>query len=122
MIIIAGNILQAKQRVKEERPPKKLKSAGINLFGQQLTDEQAADLYKELVLKLRTEAGVTNNQKLMDKFLTCMNPEALNYVVMKSEASNVPDTSVSPEVIVIDGPDRVESSVSAAFPEVIVID
>lgn len=116
------DILQARQRVKEERPPKKLKSAGINLFGQQLTDEKAADLYKELVLKLRTEAGVTNNQKLMDEFLAHESRGPQLCGVVKSEASNVPDTSVSPEVIVIDEPDRVESNVSVAFPEVIVID
>jgi hypothetical protein len=114
------DILQAKH----ERPQKKLKSAGINLFGQQLTDEQAADLYKWLVLKLRTEAGVTHNQKLMDELLTSMYPEALDHVESQANSgtSNVLDTSVSPEVIVIDEPDRVESNAPAAFPEVIEID
>jgi hypothetical protein len=71
------DILQTKQGVMVERPRKKRKSARINLFGQQLTDEQAADLYKELVLKLRTEAGVNHNQKLMDELLMSMSPEAL---------------------------------------------
>lgn len=75
-------------------------------------------MYKELVLKLRTEAAVTRNQNLMDEHLTRMDPEAPDYVESraKGEASNMPDTFVSPEVIVINEPDHVESNVPAAFP------
>jgi ATP-dependent exoDNAse (exonuclease V) beta subunit len=95
------DILQAKaERVEEESPPlKKLKSTGINLFEQQLTDEQAADLYEQLVLKLRREAGVTHNSKLMDELLTRMNPEKPD-----NNIESYPDVSASSEGIVIDEP------------------
>jgi superfamily I DNA/RNA helicase len=106
------DIVQAKERVKEENPaPKRFKSAGtINLFQKKLSDEQAADLYKELVLKLRTDAGLLPNQKLMDELLTRMNPEdPKNYV------ESYPDAAASSEATVINEPaewppDRVKSA------------
>ncbi len=68
------DILQAKQRVKQEHQAKKQKTAGIILFEKQLTNEEASDLYTQLFAKLRKEAGVPDTQGMLDTLLKRLYP------------------------------------------------